>query len=124
VKQDWRRDHANRIVDAHRDGKRFIVRADENLTAFEIALMLVCFDHVSRCIVNPNHNIMSPTEKLRISDCIPDSVRFTLPQPTERERIGNWINAATIFCASGLRKRRGMHPSFACMLLGLLNSAL
>jgi len=34
------------------------------------------------------------------------------------------VTAAMIFCASEPRKRRGMHPCFTCLLLGLLNSAL
>jgi hypothetical protein len=59
------------IVDAHRDGKRFVVHADEKLSAsprflqlesaswlFEIANVLVRFDHVASVIVNPNHSIM------------------------------------------------------------------
>jgi len=64
------------IVDAHRYGKRFIVRADEKVTPFykckglytsrgefdrealpfvEIALVLVRFDQVASRVVNSNH---------------------------------------------------------------------
>ena len=61
------------VVDAHRgDGKRFVVRADEKLTAdlfyavrsvvalqfFEIARVLVRLNHVARRILNANHSVM------------------------------------------------------------------
>ena len=61
------------IADAHRyDGKRFVVRADEKLTAdlfyavrsvvalrfFEIARVLVRLNHVARRILNANHSVM------------------------------------------------------------------
>jgi hypothetical protein len=34
---------------------------------------------------------------LGVSDCVADCVWFVVPQPTERQRIGNQINAAMIF---------------------------
>src|SRR5262249_24161259 len=37
------------------------------------------------------------TAKLSIFDCVADSVWLTVPQPTERQHVGNQINAATIF---------------------------
>jgi hypothetical protein len=39
------------VVDAHRDGNRFVVRADEKLTAFvelEAAIAVNCFDTLAR----------------------------------------------------------------------------
>jgi hypothetical protein len=59
------------IVDAHGYGKRFIVRAEELLTAFvrwtlsrktsplfELALVLARLDHVASGVVNSDHSMM------------------------------------------------------------------
>ena len=61
------------IADAHRDnGKRFVVHADEKLTAFvelgigdpsrlrffEIVRVFLRLDHVANVIMNANHRIM------------------------------------------------------------------
>jgi hypothetical protein len=47
------------VADAHRgDGKPYSVRADERLTAFEMALVLDCLHHVAPFIVNANHGTM------------------------------------------------------------------
>ena len=39
----------------------------------------------------------SPAVAFRLSDCIRDGIGFAIPQPTERQRIGNQIKAAFIF---------------------------
>ena len=56
---------------------------------FEIALVFVRFDHLARFIVNPNHSVMGAAELLCVSDCIAGSVRSVIPEPTERQHIGN-----------------------------------
>jgi hypothetical protein len=63
----------------------------------EIALVLVRLDHIASRIVNADHSIMLAAEELRVVDCIPDSARLAIPQPTEWQRIGDQINAAFIF---------------------------
>jgi len=50
----------------------------------------------ARRIVNANHSIMRATAKLCVVNCVAGSVWFTVPQPTEWERIGNQIDAASI----------------------------
>jgi hypothetical protein len=62
--------------------------------------MFVCFYHVAGFIVNANHGIMLPAVELCISECIGDSISIAIPQPTERENIGNQIKAAMIFSRS------------------------
>jgi hypothetical protein len=37
---------------------------------------------------------------LRISDCIADSILPAIPKPTKRQRLGNQIDAATIFAGT------------------------
>ena len=54
------------------------------LRFFELARVLVCFDHVARIIVNADHGIISTAVKLR--GCVWD---FGVPQATEWQRIGN-----------------------------------
>jgi hypothetical protein len=39
--------------------------------------------HVASGIVNANHGIMLAAEELRVVDCIPDSVRLAVRQPTK-----------------------------------------
>jgi hypothetical protein len=34
---------------------------------------------------------------LRVSDCVADRVQVAIPQPTERQNVGNEIDAAMIF---------------------------
>jgi hypothetical protein len=63
---------------------------------FEITFVLVRFDHVASGVVNANHSIMSPAEKLCVADCVADRVWLAIPQPTEWERIGDQIDAAMI----------------------------
>ncbi|TMP93668.1 MAG: hypothetical protein E6L08_05095 [Verrucomicrobia bacterium] len=64
---------------------------------FEIALVLVRFDHVVSVIVKANHCVMRPTAKLGVADCISDCVWLTVPEPTQWERIGDEIKAVMIF---------------------------
>jgi hypothetical protein len=40
----------------------------------------------------------------RVADCVIDSVRLTVPQPTEWQRIGNQIDAAFIFARADFVK--------------------
>ncbi len=64
--------------------------------------MLVRLDHVADFIVNANHGVMLPTALLRVADCVRDGLRPGIPQPTERECIGNQIDAAFIFARADL----------------------
>jgi hypothetical protein len=41
---------------------------------------------------------------LRVADCIADSVRLAIPQATERQRIGDEINAAMILACPNFVK--------------------
>jgi hypothetical protein len=50
--------------------------------------VLARFDHITRVIVNANHGIMRAAEELSVIDCI---IRLGVPQPTERQRIGNQV---------------------------------
>jgi len=49
---------------------------------FEIARVLLCFDHVARLIVNANHSVMSAAKKLSVVDC--DSRPAAHPPPHDR----------------------------------------
>ena len=69
----------------------------KSLLLLEIARVLVRFDHVAGRIVNANHGIMCAAVLAGVADCIAGSVRSVLPEPTERQRIGDQINAAMIF---------------------------
>ena len=51
--------------------------------------MLVRFDHVARSIVNADHSIMRAAAVFGVSDSIRDGIRPGIPQPTERQRIGD-----------------------------------
>jgi hypothetical protein len=70
------------------------------LPLFEIARLPVGVDHVARFIVNANLAVVRPAIKLRVADCVANRIRPGVPQATERERIGNQIDAATIFARS------------------------
>src|SRR4051794_25572564 len=61
---------------------------------FEIARVLVHFNHVASFIVNANYGIMRTAVELRVADCI---IWRVVPQPTKRQRIGKQIDAAFIF---------------------------
>ena len=47
---------------------------------------------------------MKPGRCEGVADCIADSVRFTIPQPTKGQRIGNQIDAAMIFARADFVK--------------------
>jgi hypothetical protein len=64
------------------------------LPLFEIARVLVRFDHVASVIVNANHGAMRAAAMLRIINCIGD---LFVPQATEWQHIGNQIDAAFVF---------------------------
>ena len=55
---------------------------------FEIARVPVCLDHVASFIVNANHGVTRRAAKLGVADCIADCVWLTVPQATERQRVG------------------------------------
>jgi hypothetical protein len=65
----------------------------------------LCFAFAARFILNANYSVVRPAVKLRVADCVADRVWLAIPQPAEWQRIGNQIDAATIFCGTGLRKR-------------------
>ena len=48
------------------------------LRLFEIASVLVRFDHVARFIVNANHSTVRPATKRRVFDCIANCVRLAV----------------------------------------------
>jgi hypothetical protein len=43
---------------------------------------------------------MRAAEKLCVVNCVADRVRFAVPQPTERQRIGNYVDTAMVFARS------------------------
>jgi hypothetical protein len=55
----------------------------------EIVGLLVRFDHVARCIENPNHSIMRAAIEFRVVNRIARCVRPAVAQPTEWQNIGN-----------------------------------
>jgi len=59
--------------------------------------VLGCLDHVASVIANANDSIMRAAVEFRVADCIRDRIRLAVPQPTEGQRIGNYIDAAMIF---------------------------
>ena len=67
------------------------------LRLFEIARVLVRFDHVASVIVNANHGIMRTAIKLRVSNCVRV---FRVPQATEWQRIVKPLQNATLLDAS------------------------
>jgi hypothetical protein len=58
---------------------------------FEIARVLVCFDHVASVIVNANHSVVRTAAMLGVADCVADRVWLAVPKSTEWKRIGNQI---------------------------------
>ena len=46
---------------------------------------------------------------LRVADCIRDGFRPIVPEPTEWQRIGNQIEAATILARADFVRVDGMH---------------
>jgi hypothetical protein len=61
--------------------------------------MRVRLDHVARSIVNVHHGIVRTAAILCVVDCIAAGVWLAIPQRTEWQRIGNYIDAAMTFCA-------------------------
>jgi hypothetical protein len=53
----------------------------------------VRFNHIASVIIDVDHSIMSTAAVHRVADWI---IRCVIPQPTERQHIGNQINAALI----------------------------
>jgi hypothetical protein len=53
---------------------------DEIKRFFELALVLVRFDHVASRIVNANHSTMVAAVKFRVVDCITGCVWLGIPQ--------------------------------------------
>ena len=50
-----------------------------------------------------------------VADCVSSRVRSVIPQPTERQRIGNQIDAAIIFArADFVKVRRTLRVAGAC----------
>jgi hypothetical protein len=78
-----------------------ISKTVEHLRVLELPRVLVRFDHVARFIVNTNHSVMGAAAVLRVIDC---RARVLIPQPTERQRIGNQIDAAFVFARSDFVK--------------------
>jgi hypothetical protein len=60
----------------------------------KIARVLVRLNHVASAIVNADNGIMRAAVELRVIDRI---LRPSVPQPTERQRIGDQVNAAFVF---------------------------
>jgi hypothetical protein len=74
--------------------QKYSSRSDSRLGRFaELARVLVRFDHVASSIANANDGVMLAAVRLCISDCVRN---FGVPQPTEWQRIGDQIDAATI----------------------------
>ena len=75
------------------------------LSLFENALVLVCFNRVTRVIVNPNRSIMCPRLRcLAVPNGTRDGIRPIVPvgqiaahRKSDRRRV--------YLCAGGLRKR-------------------
>jgi hypothetical protein len=67
---------------------------DNRSPLFEIPRVLVRFHHVAFFIVNANDSVIRSAAMLGVSDCVADCVRFAIPQATERQRIGDEIDAA------------------------------
>ena len=59
------------------------------LPLFEIALVLVRFDHVASIIVNADNRVMGAAEKLCVIDCVAGCVWLAVTETTEWQRIGN-----------------------------------
>ena len=62
--------------------------------------------HQARCPLHRKHEFTAlvwPAAKLGVVDCARDCIRFRVPQPTERQRIGNQIDAAMIFARAAAR---------------------
>jgi hypothetical protein len=74
------------MADAHRNGKRFIVRADELLSAFvelELAARVTAFEELQRSLIHEfavdRHK--SPTTRVSIPDARLSALALHLPTP-------------------------------------------
>ena len=54
---------------------------------------------------------MSAAEKLCVADCVTDCVRLAIPEGTERQRIGNQIDAVMIFARADFISVRWLQPT-------------
>ena len=59
--------------------------------------MFTRFDLIASIVVNTNHGTIRSAVMAGVSDRIAGSVWSVIPQPTERQRIGNQIDAAFVF---------------------------
>ena len=60
---------------------------------FELALVLVRFDHVASRIVNADHGMMGTAAVLRVVDCVRGRVRSGIPQTALRQHLGDKIES-------------------------------
>jgi hypothetical protein len=56
------------------------------LRFFELAFVLVRFNHIASFIVHADHSVMRAAVELRVFDCV---IQFSVTQPTEWQRIGD-----------------------------------
>src|SRR5947207_2377849 len=54
---------------------------------FELARLLVRFDHIASFIINVNHCVVRTAQKLGVVDCTADCVWLAIPQPTKRQCV-------------------------------------
>jgi len=86
-----------------------------NSRLLKLASVLVRFDHAARFIVNANHCTMLSAALAGVADCVAGSVRSVIPQPTERQRIGNQVDAAFIAALPDFVKvRRTLRVAGGC----------
>jgi hypothetical protein len=65
------------------------MRCRKTSPLFEIALLLVRFNHIASGIIHADHRIVSPAAKRCVAYCIADCIRFAVPQATERQRVAD-----------------------------------
>ncbi len=68
------------VTNKRREQRHASIEACGTSRFFEIALVFVRLDHVSRFIANANHSAMGATAKLCVADCIARRIRFALPR--------------------------------------------
>jgi hypothetical protein len=73
-----RREQAKKVFDSVRD----LMRTNRS-PLFEIARVLVCFDHTASRIVNADHGITRGAAKLPVSGCVAGCVWLTVPKATK-----------------------------------------
>ena len=86
---------------------------------FEIARVLVPFDHLARLVVNANHSIMRTAEKLGLADCFAHSIRFAIRAEAHRCGVKVWpierarnlgVTSANGFRNAGRKSTRNTCP--------------